>query len=195
MNNLFEISSEERSRILNLHESATKRQYLTLEQVVQPQYHSTTTSKSTNTTFPVQNVGDKFAYGQVDSPNVKSKIISLKPQIDKFIKDDGGKNFVITITAGESNVTNPKGFEEKGSLALARANSVKGYFEEVFQDLIKNGVLTIKVPTDVSQVSLGKTPYDKTKGDNKNPDKIKLYSGEQFVTLLSQVVVQSVILF
>ena len=181
MNNLFEISSEERSRILNLHESATKRQYLTLEQSSQPQYHSTITSKSTNTTFPVQNVGDNFAYGQVDSPNVKSKIISLKPQIDKFIKDDGGKNFVINITAGESNVTNPKGFEEKGSLALARANSVKGYFEEVFQDLIKNGVLTIKVPTDVSQVSLGKTPYDKTKGDSKNRDKVKLYSAEQFV--------------
>ena len=181
MNNLFEISSEERNRILNLHESATKRQYLTLEQSSQPQYHSTTTSKPINTTFPVQNVGDNFAYGQVDSPNVKSKIISLKPQIDKFIKDDGGKNFLITITAGESKVTNPKGFEEKGSLALARANSVKGYFEEVFQDLIKNGVLNIKVPTDVSQVSLGKTLYDKTKGDINNPDKKKLYNDEQFV--------------
>ena len=32
MKNIFEINSEERNRILNLHETATKNQYLVVEQ-------------------------------------------------------------------------------------------------------------------------------------------------------------------
>ena len=36
MNNLFEISSEERNRILNLHESATKKLYLIKEDITEP---------------------------------------------------------------------------------------------------------------------------------------------------------------
>ena len=181
MNNLFEISSEERNRILNLHEGATKRQYLTLEQVAQPIVTKTTTS-SANTVFPKQNVGNQFKYGEYQSDVVKNSIAGLKPKIDEFIKNSGGKQFVVNISAGESNVTNPKGFETKGSLALARANSVKQYFQEIFPDLIKNGTLVIQAPADVSKVVLGKTPYDKTKGDNKNPQLIKLYNQEQFVT-------------
>ena len=181
MNNLFDISSEERSRILNLHESATKRQYLTLEQVKISGGESSTRTPL-NTSFPKQNVGNQFKFGEYQSNVVKNSIAALKPKIEEFIKNSGGKQFVVNISAGESNVTNPKGFEEKGSLALARANSVKQYFQEIFPDLIKNGTLVIKSPADVSQVVLGKTPYDKTKGDNKNPQLIKLYNQEQFVT-------------
>ena len=173
MNNLFEISSEERSRILNLHESATKRQYLTLEQKI--------TTVTSNTAFPKQNVGNQFKYGEYQSDVVKNSIATLKPQIEDFIQKSGVKQFTVNISAGESNVTNPKGFETKGSLALARANSVKQYFQEIFPDLIKNGTLVIKSPADVSQVILGKTPYDKTKGDNRNPELVKLYNQEQFV--------------
>ena len=181
MNNLFDISSEERNRILNLHESATKRQYLTLEQVKISGGESSTRTPL-NTSFPKQNVGNQFKFGEYQSNVVKNSIAALKPKIEEFIKNSGGKQFVVNISAGESNVTNPKGFEEKGSLALARANSVKQYFQEIFPDLIKNGTLVIKSPADVSQVVLGKTPYDKTKGDNKNPQLIKLYNQEQFVT-------------
>jgi len=176
MNNLFEISSDEKNRIMNLHESATKRQYLTLEQ------STPIVPTTTSTVFPKQNVGNQFKYGQYESDVVKNSIINLKPKIDEFIKTNGGKQFVVNISAGESNVTNPKGFETKGSLALARANSVKKYFGEIFPDLIKSGVLVIKTPKDVSQVILGKTPYDRTKGDSKNPEKIKQYNLEQFVT-------------
>ena len=50
----WDIDEDEKNRILNLHESATKRQYLTLEQAVQPIVTKTTTS-STNTVFPTQN--------------------------------------------------------------------------------------------------------------------------------------------
>lgn len=180
MNNLFEISSEERNRIMNLHEGATKRQYLTLEQVPQPIVTKTTKSSS-DTVFPKQNLQNKFKFGEYQSDNVKNFIAGLKPKIEEFIKNSGGKNFVVNISAGESNVTNPQGFEEKGSLALARANSVKEYFQELFPELIKNGTLIIKTPKDVSEVVFGKTLYDKTKGDNKNPKKIELYNKEQFV--------------
>jgi hypothetical protein len=181
MNNLFDISSEERNRIMNLHEGATKRQYLTLEQAPQPIITKTTKSSS-DTVFPKQNLQNQFKFGEYQSDNAKNFITGLKPKIEEFIKNSGGKNFVVNISAGESNVTNPKGFEQKGSLALARANSVKQYFEEIFPDLIKNNVLVIKTPKDVSEVVIGETPYDKTKGDNKNPEKIKLYKQEQFVT-------------
>ncbi len=174
MKNLFEISSDEKNRILNLHESATKRQYLTLEQDEKVE--------NIKTVFPKQNVGNQFKFGEYQSDVVKNSIVGLKPKIDEFILKNGGKQFTVNISAGESNVTNPKGFETKGSLALARANSVKQYFQEIFSDLIKKGTLIIKSPADVSQVVLGKTPYDKTKGDIKNPEKIKLYNQEQFVT-------------
>lgn len=182
MKNLFEISSDEKNRILNLHESATKNQYLISEQSGKQSGGVLTTSTNTKTTFPKQNIGNQFKFGEYQSDDVKNAISTLKPKIEEFIKNNGGKKFIVNISAGESNVTNPKGFEQKGSLALARANSVKQYFQELFPDLIKKGVLVVKGPDNVSQVVLGKTPYDKTKGDNKNPDKVKLYKQEQFVT-------------
>ena len=181
MNNLFDISSEERNRILNLHESATKRQYLTLEQVQVTGGESLATTTS-NMSFPTQNLNSKFKFGGYQSDEVKKTIEGLKSKIEQFINNSGGKQFTINIGAGESNVTNPKGFETKGSLGLARANSVKQYFQEIFPELIKNGTLVIKSPSDVSQIVLGKTPYDKTKGDNKNPQLVKKYREEQFVT-------------
>ena len=181
MNNLFEISIEERNRIINLHESATKRQYLTLEQVQQSGPGITTTTSSTPTTFLSQKLKDEFKSGEYQSESAKKYIMSLKPKIEEFIRNNGGNQFVVNISAGESNVTNQKGFEVKGSLGLARANSVKQYFRQIFPDLIKNGTLVIKSPEDVSQITIGKTPYDKTKGDNKNPQLIKLYNQEQFI--------------
>jgi hypothetical protein len=141
-----------------------------------------TNTTNKNKVFPTTQLGDKFEFGQYDSPNVKTTIESLKPQIESFIKDSDSREFTVNIVAGESQVTNPKGFETKGSLALARANSVKKYLQEIFPDLIKNGVLKIVSPTDVSQVKIGETPYGGPKsGDNKNPEKIKLYKNEQFV--------------
>jgi hypothetical protein len=182
MKNLFEISSEEKNRILNLHENATKKQYLMSEQSFNEIGGVSSTQSTSKTSFPKQNIGNQFKFGEYQSNTVKNAIASLKPKIEEFIKNSGGKNFVVNVSAGESNVTNPKGFEEKGSLALARANSVKQYFQELFPELIKNGTLVIKNPVNVSEVVIGKTPYDKTKGDNKNPEKIKQYKKEQFVT-------------
>jgi hypothetical protein len=178
----WNINEDEKNRILSLHENATKNLYLVNEQSGQQSGAGvTTTSKTSSTEFPKQNVGNQFKFGEYQSDAVKNSIVSLKPKIEEFIKNNGGKQFIVNIGAGESNVTNPKGFETKGSLALARANSVKQYFQETFPNLIKNGTLVVQGPTDVSQVVLGKTPYDKTKGDNKNPQLVKQYRQEQFV--------------
>ena len=178
----WNINDDEKNRILNLHENATKLQYLTLEQSGQQSGPGvTTTVKTSNTEFPKQQLGNQFKFGEYQSDAVKKSIETLKPKIEEFIKNSGGKQFTVNISAGESNVTNPKGFETKGSLALARANSVKQYFQEILPELIKNGTLVVQGPTDVSQVIIGKTPYDKTKGDNKNPELIKQYRQEQFV--------------
>ena len=126
----WEISEDERNRILNLHESATKNLYLIKEQV---QAASVT---KTDNKFPETKLGNNFEYGQFQSKRVKDLIFSLKPQIEEFIKNSDSSKFVVNITAGESQVTNPKGFEERGSLALARANSVSSYFQELFPELI-----------------------------------------------------------
>jgi hypothetical protein len=173
----WNISEDEKNRILNLHENATKNLYLVNEQLISKKINNS----PTKTTFPKQNLGNKFAFGEYDSQNVKNNILALKPKIEEFIKNSGGNQFTVNISSGESNVTNPKGFETKGSLGLARANSVKKYFEEIFPDLIKQGILIINSPKSESEVKIGDTPYDKTKGDNKNPKLVQKYKDEQFV--------------
>lgn len=170
---MWNINEDEKNRILGLHENATKNLYLVTEQL---------NSQTVNTVFPTQNIGNKFAFGEYDSQNVKNSILALKPKIEEFIKNSGENKFSINIESGESNVTNPKGFETKGSLGLARANSVKKYFQEIFPDLIKQGILVINSPKSESEVKIGSTPYNKEKGDNKNPELIKKYREEQFVT-------------
>ena len=174
----WNISTDETKRILMMHESATKNQYLINEQTQQV----VTSSETQENKFPLINLGDKFEYGKYDSPTVKLSIEQLKPQIEDFIKKSDSSNFTINISAGESQVTNPKGFETKGSLALARANSVKKYFEEIFPDLIKKGVLVIKSPSSVDGVKIGETPYGGPgSGDFKKSEKKVKYDQEQFV--------------
>jgi hypothetical protein len=174
----WDIPSDEVKRILMMHENATKNLYLINEQ--SPQIVTTTSTEESK--FPLINLGDKFEYGKYDSEIVKSEIEKLKPKIEDFIKKSDSSNFTINISAGESRVTNPKGFEAKGSLALARANSVKKYFEEIFPDLIEKGVLVIKTPSSVNDVKIGETPYGGPgSGDFKKPEKKVKYDQEQFV--------------
>lgn len=172
----WNISEGERIRILSLHEEATKKLYLVNEQT---EVVIGTDKKNEEKKFPLQNLGDKFDYGVYDSPIVKSEIEKLKPQIENFIKKTDANQFVVNISAGESRVTNPKEFKVAGSLALARANSVKKYFEEIFPELIKNGTLKISSPSNIKDISIGKTPY--TKGDQNNPILKEKYKKEQFV--------------
>jgi hypothetical protein len=172
----FDIDSNEVLRILNLHETATKNYYILKEQT---EVVTGIDKKTEEKKFPTQKLGDKFEYGVYDSPSVKSEIQRLKPQIEDFINKTDANKFIVNVSAGESQVTNPKGFEVKGSLALERAKSVKKYFEEIFPDLVKKGTLVISIPPDVDHVKIGETPYKK--GDQNKPEKKQKYREEQFV--------------
>jgi hypothetical protein len=173
----WNIGSEEKYRILNLHESATKNLYLSEQTSVVVG----TETKTENKNFPKTNLGNKFEFGKYESDVVKKTLSDLKPQIEKFIKDSDSSKFIVNISAGESQVTNPKGFEERGSLAFARANSVKKYFEELFPELIKQGTLIVNAPKSTSEVVIGKTPYNKLQSQSFKEKYDKEYSEEQFV--------------
>ena len=162
------INEGEKDRILNLHKTATKNLYIIREQ------------DENIIKFPLVKLGDKFNYGEYNSQSAKSGIENLKNKIEEFIKGSNSSHFTVNIFAGESQVTNPKGFEEKGSLALARAQSIKKYFEEIFPGLIKKGILSIKLPSiEEKTLTIGKTPY--TKGDQNKPDLKEKYDQEQYV--------------
>jgi len=175
----WDISSEEKKRILSLHEIATKNLYIIKEQT---EVVVGTETKKENKVFPKTKLGDKFEYGKYTSDAVKQTLSSLKPKIDEFIKNSDSSKFVVNVTAGESKVTNPSGFKKEGKLALERAKTVKKYFEELFPELIKKGILVINIPKDETEVTIGKTPYGGPgSGDFQNIEKKKKYELEQFV--------------
>jgi hypothetical protein len=179
----WNIEETEKLRILNLHERATKKEYLIYEQ--SPDYIKTTESNKVE--FPTQNLQNTFGPGQYKSPILQQTIESLKPEIEDFIKNSKANKFILNIDAGESRVTNPPGFEQQGSLALKRAQTVENIFREVFSDLISKGTLQINGPKTVDDVKIGQTEYFKNspKRDDVNYqyyiDNLPNYNREQFV--------------
>lgn len=156
----WNISEEDRERILDLHESATKNHYLLNEQY----------RESVEVDF-----NNSFESGQYKLGSRFQKEISQKVlQLVEDIKKKNIKNFEIVITPGESQVTNPPGFEERGSLAAARAEELKKYLNSILPRML-GFTPSIKVLPSV----IGTTPYDKKKDRAKrnNPE----YKREQFV--------------
>lgn len=141
---------------------------------------------STTTEFEKIPLGDNFEYGKYESSQVFEKIKQLRSKVEDGIKKNPNTVYTFEISAGESQVTNPPGFEVPGSLALVRGKQVKIYIDQIFGDLIKQGkVQIIKMPETVNDIVIGKTPYrGKGSGDNKNPKLVPLYKKEQFVNLL-----------
>lgn len=103
-----------------------------------------------------------------DSSTLKQKIDSIKSFLSKYPED---QQFTLKINAGESQVPNPKGFEEVGSLAKARANELKNILQNELQ-----GVVDFEFESP--QISIGTTEWDSGKGKD-HPD----YTKEQFVKL------------
>lgn len=148
-------------------------------------------------TLTLPNFNNLFKIGEyrdVDG-KIKQAIEAQRPEILKFIEENPERpDFVAQIMAGESQITNPKGFEEKGSLALARAKTVSEIINEVMSDLITAEVLKVVVPT-IDKVIIGSTKYDRTEfakacGSRKEKmdstecqNYLKPYNKEQFVTI------------
>lgn len=158
----WDVSKEDRERILHLHESATKRHYLLNEQEI--------TTKKINFEDELFESG-KFELNQKFKTQISQKVLELVNEI----KEKNIKDFTIQIDSGESQVTNPQGFEEKGSLAKARAEELKKYLESILPNM-----LNFKPKIIVTEPKIGQTPYDKTKDYVKKDD--PQYKEEQFVT-------------
>jgi hypothetical protein len=111
------------------------------------------------------NFNESFESGKATLTN-KAELVKSISELKDWMKGKDVKNFKLVITAGESQVTNQKGFEAKGSLAQARAKAV----EIVIGKL---GFTKVDI-----QTKIGTTPYEK--GNDINDPK---YKAEQFVTV------------
>lgn len=136
----------------------------------------------TSQTFKPKNYGSLFDLGkyQDDSGKIKQAIEQDKEAVVNFINSQDFANFTAKIIAGESQVTNPAQFKQKGSLALARAKTVYDILTDVYSDLINAGQIKIVMPS-LGEVVIGKTPYKP--GDQNDPAKLEKYKQEQYVSM------------
>lgn len=163
----WKIDRDERLRILNLHESATKNLYIIKEQ--------TETKKTIN-------FGDTFASGQSDlTPEFQSAVSAKVKEITEFIKGKKSKSVDIIIQPGESRVTNQPPFTTVGSLSMARANSIMTYLNKVLPNL-----LSFTPNIKISEPIIGKTLY--VKGNDKNDPR---YRAEQFVNVIVDTTIKN----
>jgi len=155
----WNINSEEKLRILNLHESATKNLYLVKEQL------------TPNTPFTVD-FENAFDSGQYNfTPKYMNVVNDSVIKISDYIKDKNLKDFKLVITPGESQVPNPKGFEQKGSLAMERAKVLKKYLETALPP-----ILNMNPQIEISEPVIGTTKWDDRLGKDND-----VYKKEQFV--------------
>ena len=123
----WNISNEEKFRILNLHESATKNLYLVNEQKI--------TRTPVTTQAPPKKIplgAQTFPSGQFDLKYLdKNSINAIKPQIDEYFKQfPENQKINVQVSASESKVPNQAGFGP-GELAAARGNTVTNYLKTI----------------------------------------------------------------
>lgn len=117
--------------------------------------------------------GNGFESGQFKmSPNYEQVVIGKVQQIMDYIKGKNLKDFKIVITPGESQVTNQPPYQEKGSLAMARATELKNYLTPIFQKSLPTPVVI-----EITKPIIGQTPWDPKTGKKDDPK----YKEEQFV--------------
>jgi len=174
----WNIGDEERKRILNLHESATKRNYLINEQ--------STVEPETDVKGRVSIVEDKFTFNfyfksghwstKGSSPSTTGG--TIVNQVDKVMKTV--RTFLgqyinpqitkIEITSGESAVPNydrevkPKKELKSGELARRRNETMETLFNQYLGDLMDAGLIQ-KLPQITTEEEIGK---ETEKGENAN---------------------------
>jgi hypothetical protein len=126
---------------------------------------STAASTSIPGTIKTISYSENFASGKATLTN-KDVLAKNVEEMKKFLNGKDTSQFKVVIVAGESQVTNPKGFEKKGSLAQARAKAIENEIKGL-------GFKTVDI-----QTKIGTTPYKP--GNDVNDPK---YQEEQFVTI------------
>jgi outer membrane protein OmpA-like peptidoglycan-associated protein len=138
----WNVSEDEKKRILNLHETATKRNYLIIEATT-----STTTGdpnnqniKSEVKTFRLPN--NTFASGQFQNINQRAADAVVNQMINYIKEFPENQKITIEIESSESRVPNSGVGLKPGELSQRRAETMKTYLEG--QNLPTNAVITIK---------------------------------------------------
>jgi hypothetical protein len=148
------ISEDERKRILNLHESATKNQYLLKEQ------------ESTNkVSFNISKSFPSGQYNIIDSSEIDDAIT----KIQSLLKTGQGKFDTIIINSSESKVPNRGVGMSTGDLSKKRAEEVEKYIKSKVGDSIN---------VQVNDLGPQGPEWDSSKGKD-NPE----YTKYQYVTL------------
>jgi hypothetical protein len=175
MKRLFEISSEEKQRILEMHESATKRNYLMEADPVNPPVAPTTTSQYVyqNQVLPeLKNNIFKFKKG---ASSIDANSITNWPEFEKFrdtivnYVNKGKKLPQLGATGSESQTP---GKMDNYKLAELRAKNMLDYLEGYFESKNKN----VKIEARSSRGVKGKTEYKP--GDDANNQK---FTDDQWV--------------
>lgn len=170
----WNISSDEVKRILQLHETATKKQYILKEQTI--------TTKLDPKTFELP--GQTFASGKHSegslSQEQKNAITSTLEQIATYLKEKKGVPMAIQIEAGESlptNYDNEKSPAVKlatGDLAKLRGETIKKILTDFFTGLVSKGQLPEMPNIPDAKSIIGTTPRGFDKDDER-------YQKEQFI--------------
>ena len=169
----WNIETEEVKRILMMHESATKNQYLLKEQIKKTQTIAPKTFE-----LPSQTFASGYHSENALSPSQKTQITNVLTQIATYLKQYKGIPMEIQLTTGESQPTNYDKENKKslgtGELANLRGQTITRILTDFFNGLIQKGELPSMPKIPQFKTQIGKTP----KGLNPNDPK---YQAEQFI--------------
>jgi hypothetical protein len=156
----WEISQEERNRILSLHESATKNLYLMSEQNTDE-----TKKDSISLTKRVE-----FPSGFHSASAVNLETLIDLSKIEEFLKKYKDKKIVIKLKSSESQVTNndnevtPKKRLNPGDLSKMRYQTIQTFMTEWLNGLVSKGIIS-QVPKFINTEPI----IDKTTPWNPSP--------------------------
>jgi len=169
----WNIETEEVKRILMMHESATKNQYLLKEQI-----KKTETMAPKTFELPSQTFASGYHSENALSPSQKTQITNVLTQIAAYLKQYKGIPMEIQLTTGESQPTNYDKENKKslgtGELANLRGQTITRILTDFFNGLVQKGELPSMPKIPQFKTQIGKTP----KGLNPNDPK---YQAEQFI--------------
>jgi len=149
----WNINEDEKNRILNLHETATKKLYLIKEDVTEPIKF---------------NISNSFPSGKYQLTNT-TEIDNAISKINEFLKTGKGSFNTIVINSSESKVPNKGVGLKPGDLSKLRASEVEKYIKSKLGD---------KISVKINDLGAQGPEWNSSKGSN-NPE----YTKYQYVTL------------
>ena len=170
----WEISNEERNRILSLHESATKNYYLMLEQ--DREIETGSKSLTDRVEFP----SGLHSASSVDLAN----LIDLS-EIEEFLKKYDDKKIIVKLKSSESQVPNydrevePKKKLNPGDLSKMRYETIRIFMTEWLNGLISKGILSTMPEFVNTEPQIDTT----TPWDPKSSPQDPKYTKHQFVEI------------